>query len=558
MNTVEDSLNVRFSEHLRYSECTVAGIENFLAQGADPNTPLIGDFGSEYSPLMLAAMQTNPEFLKVLLEAGANPNDVDADGYTAMLYASNVEQVQVLVQYGATYPRPTKYFETPLNSAYRDCNLSLVRYLLEIGGPRGEMQAGALHFSIVYGGQLSIEEIIERYDALEAIDYYERTPLLLALQAGHVQSARALIEMGASLEPRDCEGLTALHLAAGAGVIEAVKLVHENGGDLRILDLRKHSAISTALQSEHASKSFGTGESIVEYLFEQVSDNDVPYALLDDALGSCESPQIARWLLRHGANFNSMRPELREKLNPSAHVDYRLAQITKDQFLLARKPRSGTSNPEKCNESYWQAMIVERAVAYAANKQFEKDTDEKDWIQRSDGPTWCADRFGQSITWLDDGRCIEIGGEHEDFYDSNFCIYNDVIVHEPGKLPQIFLYPREVFPPTDFHSATLVGDWIYLIGSIGYREDRTLNVCPVYRLNIDNLHIEQVATTGKDPGRICRHRAILRGERYIEVSDGKLCANGIAYGTPSPPVTFDTACHVWLDIEGLESTNQEI
>lgn len=558
MNTFEDSLDVRFSEHLRSPDCTPAGISSFLAQGADPNTTLIGDFQLEYSPLMLAAMQKDSELLKVLLEAGAKPNSVDEDGYTAMQFASNLEQVQMLVRYGATYPQPTKYFETPLNSAYRDCNLQLVRYLLDIGAPRGEMQAGALHFRIVYGDLISVEEIIERYDALEAIDYYERTPLLLALQAGHVQSARALIEMGASLEPRDCEGLTALHLAAGSGVLEAVKLVHQNGGDVRILDIRKNSAISTALQSEHAAKNFGAGESIVEFLFEQVSGSDVLFELLDDALSSCSSPKIALWLLKHGANFNAMRPELREKLNPSAHLDYRLAQITKDQFLLARKPRNGTSNPERCNEAYWQAMIVERKCAYAANYRFKQDTDEKDWIQRSDGPTWCADRFGQSLNWLDDGRCIEIGGEHEDFYDSDFCIYNDVIVHEPGKLPQIFLYPREVFPPTDFHSATLVGDWIYIIGSIGYREDRTLNVCPVYRLNIETLRIEHVTTTGKDPGRICRHRAILRGERYIEVSDGKLCANGIVYGTPSPRVTFDTQRHVWLDVESLENPNQTI
>jgi hypothetical protein len=33
-------------------------------------------------------------------------------------------------------------------------------------------------------------------------------------------------------------------------------------------------------------------------------------------------------------------------------------------------------------------------------------------------------RFGQSLTLLPDCRAVQIGGEHEDWYDADFCIYN--------------------------------------------------------------------------------------------------------------------------------------
>ncbi len=46
-------------------------------------------------------------------------------------------------------------------------------------------------------------------------------------------------------------------------------------------------------------------------------------------------------------------------------------------------------------------------------------------------PVWCFERYGQSITCLPDGRFVQIGGEHEDSYDRDFCIYNDVFVHRP-------------------------------------------------------------------------------------------------------------------------------
>jgi hypothetical protein len=72
------------------------------------------------------------------------------------------------------------------------------------------------------------------------------------------------------------------------------------------------------------------------------------------------------------------------------------------------------------------------------------------------GPGWCFDRFGQSETLLPDGRTVLVAGEHEDFYDSDFFIYNDVVVVEKTGEISIFGYPVDVFPPTDFHSATLV------------------------------------------------------------------------------------------------------
>ena len=69
------------------------------------------------------------------------------------------------------------------------------------------------------------------------------------------------------------------------------------------------------------------------------------------------------------------------------------------------------------------------------------------------GPMWCFERFGQSTTPLG-AVTVLIGGEHEDHYDPDFHIYNDLVVIAPGGGTEIYGYPRSVFPPTDFHSAT--------------------------------------------------------------------------------------------------------
>ena len=49
------------------------------------------------------------------------------------------------------------------------------------------------------------------------------------------------------------------------------------------------------------------------------------------------------------------------------------------------------------------------------------------------GPTWCFSRFGQSETVLPDSSRVLIAGEHEDWYDPDFHIYNDVVVIRPDK-----------------------------------------------------------------------------------------------------------------------------
>jgi hypothetical protein len=137
-------------------------------------------------------------------------------------------------------------------------------------------------------------------------------------------------------------------------------------------------------------------------------------------------------------------------------------------------------------------------------------------------PVWSAARFGQSLTVLPDGRIIQIGGEHEDGYDPDFCIYNDVFVHSPDGEIRIFTYPREQFPPTDFHTATLIGNQIYVIGRLGYEQDLRPGFTPVYRLDTETFRIERVETTGESPGYVCRHQAKMVGSGLIEVSGGEV------------------------------------
>ncbi|HYM05004.1 MAG TPA: hypothetical protein VEU11_00450 [Terriglobales bacterium] len=140
------------------------------------------------------------------------------------------------------------------------------------------------------------------------------------------------------------------------------------------------------------------------------------------------------------------------------------------------------------------------------------------------GPGWCFERFGQTTTVLTDGREVLIAGEHEDYYDPDFFIYNDVVVRSPDGEIAIYGYSKEVFPPTDFHTATLLRESILLIGSLGYQEERlNKRETQVLQLMLDNFAIRRINALGTSPGWIHGHRAVLSDDgQSITVTGGMI------------------------------------
>lgn len=193
------------------------------------------------------------------------------------------------------------------------------------------------------------------------------------------------------------------------------------------------------------------------------------------------------------------------------------------------------ANPEKIESELWTRAIREGWGGYALRKHLEakggsigadgavcRNYAHSSYREAVPGPSWSWDRFGQTATPLPDGRIIHIAGEHEDYYDPDFCIYNDVIVEHPDARLEFYLYPKDIFPPTDFHTATLFGDDIILIGALGYKDMRRIGETQVLRLNTHTLSIEPVKTNGNGPGWISRHRAELLDDTNLLILGGMI------------------------------------
>jgi hypothetical protein len=203
------------------------------------------------------------------------------------------------------------------------------------------------------------------------------------------------------------------------------------------------------------------------------------------------------------------------------------ASITRKLFAEWRSPRRGVSQAERMDNPVWQWMLDGEIGTFSATEHFKLGS------ALDLGPGWCSQRYGQSETLLPDGRVVLIAGEHEDYYDPDFFIYNDVIVINTDGSVHFYSYPKEEFPPTDFHSATLLNDEILLIGNLGYSDARRPGSTLIQKLNLENFYIEQIETSGEGPGWISRHEATLdpSGNKIVIIGgdisgeDGSLLEN---------------------------------
>lgn len=221
--------------------------------------------------------------------------------------------------------------------------------------------------------------------------------------------------------------------------------------------------------------------------------------------------------------------------------------VTREVFEAQCKRRFGTANPERMLLEHWEWMVRHAAGPHSVRNELGL---EPNYTRCSGGvclpsdPDWCFQRFGMSRTRMPDGRIICIAGEHEDWYDPDFCIYNDVIVLRPeqgqtGVTPgsgevELYGYPRDVFPPTDFHSATLVGNNIYAVGRLGYQQERRHGVTPIFAIDTASYSVAQIAAAGPCPGWIYEHHASYDSARHaITVRGGKTDTPGAGERNPS-------------------------
>lgn len=159
------------------------------------------------SPVADAAMRDDIEAVRSLLEEGAEVNMAQSDGMTALHWAAelgNVDLVRLLVDAGADLEAPTRIGDlTPLHIGAELGQSGTVRALLEAGANAESRNANGttpLHFAALSGNVEIVEALTDHGADVNAREArWGQTPLMFAASRNRVPAIDALIGRGADV-----------------------------------------------------------------------------------------------------------------------------------------------------------------------------------------------------------------------------------------------------------------------------------------------------------------------------------------------------------------------
>lgn len=197
------------------------------------------NYGLASSPvfpeLLDAAAKGDSAGVKALLAKGAEANEENADGVTALMLAAgrgHGEIVELLLAKGAEVNAKSSTGLTALIFAANQGHAGIVKALLDAGAEvnaKGEDDVTALLLAALTGEAGIVKALLNKGAEVNARTKGGITALMWASLKGHIETVRVLLNSGADVNAKDQTGTAALMLATEKGHTEIVQLLKQAG-----------------------------------------------------------------------------------------------------------------------------------------------------------------------------------------------------------------------------------------------------------------------------------------------------------------------------------------
>jgi ankyrin repeat protein len=197
-------------------------VELLLGAGADVRAA--NRYGA--TPLSLACGNGNARIVERLLKSGADANAQLSGGETALMTAArtgSAAAVKVLVAHGANVnAREATRGQTALMWAAGEGHADVIELLVEAGADL-DATSHAPTGAAMSGGSSTYRRSVSRIDVF--------TPFLIAVRAGRIGAARALLAAGAGVNETTPDGTSALVLALHNAQYDVAAFLLNRGAD---------------------------------------------------------------------------------------------------------------------------------------------------------------------------------------------------------------------------------------------------------------------------------------------------------------------------------------
>jgi ankyrin repeat protein len=225
------------------------------------------------SPLMYAAALGSPESMRLLLDAGADPNTANVFAATPLMWcAGDVAKVRLLLSKDARVDARSQLGRTPLLiSAAYDGATEAARLLVEKGADVNARDKSGMSVleQAAFSNHIELVRLLLAKGAdVNTADQSGFTALMAAANNGdrNAELVKLLLQHGAAVNektggtaeivkngPIALGRLTALQLAAAQANYEAVEALVKAGADVNAKDVRNVPALVFAVATDHAN-----------------------------------------------------------------------------------------------------------------------------------------------------------------------------------------------------------------------------------------------------------------------------------------------------------------
>ncbi|MEL6778299.1 MAG: ankyrin repeat domain-containing protein [Cyanobacteria bacterium J06597_16] len=260
VNTVNDNGCSALSSASRAGRMSI--LETLLDAQADPNLPEADSQGNRCYPLMVAARSASSihraDILELLILQGANIDQADSQGRTAMMHAvekGHLDAIATLINHNANLLLRDTAGQTALMQAKQHHNREIVQVLQQ--AEVSQQQAVKLLKAVTFGNLAQVQQLLSAGINPNATAD-DMSALSQAAAKGYLEIAQCLIAAGAEVDYRSANAaLNPLLYAAYRGHLEMVQLLLAKGADVQATTSGKLDAIAYAKQGQQQRRNVG-------------------------------------------------------------------------------------------------------------------------------------------------------------------------------------------------------------------------------------------------------------------------------------------------------------